>query len=64
LRVYAVYILIDLTSIADGLRHLSGKWPVAAAHVFGSASYTKPVVCIAGMDLPAKAINEGAYQGT
>jgi hypothetical protein len=35
---------------------------ITAAHVAGSASRTKPIVRIAGMDLFARAIGEGWYE--
>jgi hypothetical protein len=35
---------------------------ITAAHVVGSASQTNPIVRIAAMDLPAKAIKEGSVE--
>ena len=35
---------------------------ITAAHVVGSASQTNPVVRLAGIELPAKAIKEGSSE--
>jgi hypothetical protein len=56
LRVYAVNI---------GTNHgvyLGKGLVITAAHAVGRVSQTKPSVRIAGMDLPANAIKEGAYE--
>jgi hypothetical protein len=59
LRIYAVNIIQDPPQSWTGYGIYLGKGLViTAAHVVGRASHTKPSVRIAGMDLPASAINE------
>jgi hypothetical protein len=61
LRIYAVDILHDPPQPWTGYGIYLGRGLViTAAHVVGSASHTNPIVRIAGMDLPAKAIKEGS----
>ena len=60
LRIYAVDILHEPPQSWTGYGVYLGRGLViTAAHVVGSASQTNPVVRIAGLDLPAKAIKEG-----
>lgn len=62
LRVYAVTILQHPEQSWPGYGIYLGKGLViTAAHVVGEASRTKPSVRIAGQDLPAKVIKEGAF---
>jgi hypothetical protein len=56
LRVYAVNI-----GTLYGV-YLGKGLIITAAHVVGPASYTKPIVHIADMDLPAKVIRESPYE--
>jgi hypothetical protein len=61
LRIYAVDILHDPPQPWTGYGIYLGRGLViTAAHVVGSASHANPIVRIAGMDLPAKAIKEGS----
>jgi hypothetical protein len=61
LRIYAVDILHDPPQPWTGYGIYLGRGLViTAAHVVGSASHSNPIVRIAGMDLPAKAIKEGS----
>jgi hypothetical protein len=63
LRIYAVDILHDPPQPWTGYGIYLGRGLViTAAHVVGSASQTNPIVRIAGMDLPAKAIKEGSVE--
>jgi hypothetical protein len=63
LRIYAVDILHDPRQPWTGYGIYLGRGLViTAAHVVGSASHTNPIVRIAGMDLPAKAIKEGSVE--
>jgi hypothetical protein len=63
LRIYAVDILHDPPQPWTGYGIYLGRGLViTAAHVVGSASHTNPIVRIAGMDLPAKAIKEGSVE--
>jgi S1-C subfamily serine protease len=56
LRVYAVNIGTNY-----GI-YLGKGLVITAAHVLGSASHAEPIVRIAGIDLPAKAIRKGSYE--
>jgi S1-C subfamily serine protease len=63
LRIYAVDVLHDPPQPWTGYGIYLGRGLViTAAHVVGSASHTNPIVRIAGMDLPAKAIKEGSVE--
>jgi S1-C subfamily serine protease len=65
LRLYAVNIVQDPPQPWTGYGIYLGKGLIiTAAHVVGSAAQTKPLVRIAGKDLPAKAIREGSSHGT
>jgi hypothetical protein len=62
LRVYAVNIVQDPPQEWTGYGiYLGNGLVITAAHVVGSAARTKPSVRIAGLDLPARALKEGAY---
>jgi S1-C subfamily serine protease len=56
LRVYAVNIGTNYSV------YLGKGLVITAAHVLGSASHVDPIVRIAGIDVPAKAIREGSYE--
>lgn len=63
LRIYAANIVQDPPQSWTGYGvYLRNGLVITAAHVVGSASLTKPSVRIAGLDLPANAIKEGAYE--
>src|ERR671931_1492236 len=63
LRLYAVNIVQDPPQPWPGYGIYLGRGLViTAAHVVGSASQTKPIVRIAGQDLPAQAIREGSHE--
>jgi hypothetical protein len=63
LRIYAVNIVQDPPQSWTGYGIYLGRGLViTAAHVVGSAAQTKPSVRIAGLDLPAQAIKEGALE--
>jgi S1-C subfamily serine protease len=63
LRIYAVDILHNPPQPWTGYGVYLGRGLViTAAHVVGSASQTNPVVRIAGLELPAKAIKEGSTE--
>ncbi len=62
LRVYAVNIFQQPRQPWPGYGIFLGKGLVlTAAHVVGRAWWTKPIVQIAGQDLPAKVVREGAF---
>jgi S1-C subfamily serine protease len=63
LRIYAADILHNPSRPWTGYGVYLGRGLViTAAHVVGSASQTNPVVHIAGVELPAKAIKEGSSE--
>jgi Trypsin-like peptidase domain len=63
LRIYAVNVIQDPPQSWTGYGIYLGRGLViTAAHVVGSAARTKPIVRIAGMDLPARAIREGNFE--
>jgi hypothetical protein len=63
LRVYAVNILRHPRESWTGYGiYLGNGLVITAAHVVGPAFLTRPSVLIAGLDLPAKVIKEGAVQ--
>jgi S1-C subfamily serine protease len=63
LRIYAADILHNPPQPWTGYGiYLGTGLVITAAHVVGSASQTNPVVRIAGIELPAKAIKEGSTE--
>jgi hypothetical protein len=63
LRIFAAKIVQDPPQSWTGHGvYLRDGLVITAAHVVGSASLTKPSVRIAGLDLPANAVKEGAYE--
>jgi hypothetical protein len=63
LRVYAVDIVPHSSQSRSGTGVYLGKGLViTAAHVVGHAADSRPNVRIAGLDLPANVVKEGAYE--
>jgi S1-C subfamily serine protease len=63
LRVYAVNILRHPAESWTGYGvYLGNGLVITAAHVVGVASLTKPSVLIAGLELPATVVKEGAFE--
>ena len=63
LRLFAVNIVQHPRQPWTGYGvYLGNGLVITAAHVVGPASMTKPSVLIAGLDLPAKVIKEGALE--
>jgi hypothetical protein len=63
LQIYAVNIVQHPEQSWTGYGIYLGRGLIlTAAHVVGQAARTRPTVRIAGLDLPAKAIREGAYE--
>lgn len=65
LLIYAVNVMHTPAQDWVGYGVYLGRGLVlTAAHVAGRVSETKPVVRIAGLELPAKAVKEGSYERT
>ena len=63
LRVYAVDIVPHSSQSRSGTGVYLGRGLIiTAAHVVGRAAKSKPSVRIAGLDLPANVIREGAFE--
>src|SRR6266545_7686772 len=64
LRIYAVNIVQDPPQSWTGYGiYLGNGLVITAAHVVGRVDRTRPSVRIAGLDLPARAIKEGRFEG-